>query len=169
MLDDVVGYLVEGSAKMHLGLFSVAPSSWLQKPKRYLLTPWRKLIGKAIACKNLMTTEALKNSSTRDNNLKILGKQICDEIKVMSSDQTDSILRSKNSDLLKQFNWKLLLSELKLHAPLLASIYNSVTKRKSAYINNCNSRMNLVQKFISLLLYAAGTSKQVSMLLYSHF
>ena len=120
--------------------------------------------------------ETLKNSSTRGHILKILGKQLRDEIKVMSSDQAVSILRSQNSDLLKQFNWKLLHNELKLHAPLLSSILNSVAKRKKTclnanatvgicaaiLINNNNSRMNLVQKIISLLLYAAGTSKQVN-------
>ena len=59
-----------------------------------------------------------------------IGQVLRLEIKAMCSDRVSSILQSMNSDNLKTFRWDLVLSELKLHAPMLMDILFSCTKTK---------------------------------------
>ena len=94
----------------------------------------------------------------------------------MCSDNVNSILKSLNTDELKLFTWDKVLSELKLHAPVLTNILLSCTKTKAVHKNQTGTvgfiasilfkykynRMNLVQKIISLILYAGHCAKQVN-------
>ena len=94
---------------------------------------------------------------------------------MLSSATVDSILQSRDLYHLKHFKWSMLLEELSTHCPVLATILELTTKTKTARSNTnavvgmCvalltshrNSRMNLIQKITSLILYAGGTSKQV--------
>lgn len=148
-----------------------------RRPRTYMLTPHRKHMGRAVARKSyeVIATEALTNALTRKYVIRTLGKELAKEIKTMASDSTNSIMRSQNPEHLQQFSWDLLLNELSQHAPLLSSLLISATRTKvarsntKAVIGMCaailmkqrNSRMNLVQRIISLILYASGTSKQV--------
>ena len=77
-----------------------------------------------------------------------------------------------NSDNLKTFRWDLVLSELKLHVPMLMDILFSCTKTKfprknltwivcSILFKFCYARMDAVQKVLSLILYAGHCGKQV--------
>lgn len=142
-----------------------------------MLTPRRKHIGKAIARKSHKTIamEALKNVCTRKHIVMSPGKELAKEIKVMASDSANSILQSQNPDHLKQFSWDVLLHELSTYVPLLKSLLFSATKTRVArsntdavvgmcaaiLINHRNSKMSLIQKINSLILYAGHTSKQV--------
>ncbi len=65
-----------------------------------------------------------------------IGQVLRREIKVMCSDNVNSILKSLNTDELKLFTWDKILSELKLHAPVLTNILLScTTKTKAVYKN----------------------------------
>ena len=69
-------------------------SSWLQETQEVLADSMAKTNWKSHCMQEseVYSNGTLKGSSTRGHILKILGKQIHDEIKVMSSDQTDSIM-----------------------------------------------------------------------------
>ena len=93
----------------------------------------------------------------------------------MASDRARSILQSQNPDDLKHFKWDTLLCELSTYAPLLRKLLELATKTKrpqvnlkavigvcaAILINHRNSKMNLIQKITSLILYAGHASKQV--------
>lgn len=148
-------------------------------PKVYPLTPIRrKLIGKAVARGSKLTVakECLKDPVTKKYIFNIIGNTIRKEMKVMVSDKVDSILRSQCANKLKIFNWNLLMSELTVHAPYLLNILHSITKtitprdNQTAIIGVCAaillkhrySKMSLVQRIVSIILYSGQASKQVN-------
>jgi len=128
-------------------------------------------MGKAVARKKNRTVavEALGDEETKKYIISLIGKAtIC-------SDLTDSVLRSENSDALKEFTWEALLQELRKYFPTLISILFSATKTRtprnnqesivglcaSILIKQRNAKLSLVQKLISLILYAGHSSKEV--------
>ena len=76
---------------------------------------------------------------------------------------------------MKEFTWDKLLDEMKLHAPMLLSILQAVTHTKRPRTNTnavtgmCTaillkhrfSSMCLVQKIVSLVMFAGRSGKQV--------
>ena len=148
-----------------------------KKPRTYLLTPSRKHIGKAVArgSRLAMAVECLKEPTTRKYVLKQIGVVIRNELKTMCSDSTCSILRSLDVVQLKQFSWDKLLDELKANAPVFLSILQECTRSRKPRANQdavvciCAAillkhrfaKMGLVQKMISLILYADHSGKQV--------
>lgn len=107
--------------------------------------------------------------------MNILGRELSREIRAMASDRAKSILQSQNPDDLKQFKWDTLLCELSKYVPVLSRLLLLATKTRRPRLNQkevigvCaailiihqNSKMNLIQKLASLILYAGHTSKQV--------
>ena len=147
------------------------------QPETFVLTPHRKHLGKAVARKSKknIAAETLKDSTTKGYIVSIMGREFSREIRAMASDRAKSILQSQNPDDLKQFKWDTLLCELSKYAPVLSRLLLLATKTKrprlnqkavigvcaAILINHRNSKMNLVQKLASLILYASHTSKQV--------
>lgn len=95
---------------------------------------------------------------------------ICSEMKDLSSDKHDSILRDK-VEALKCFHWETIMCELEAkltlmnllklivpraeqHRPLLSLIASQLLKSR-------HQRMGLAQCAVSVMLYGNGTSKQV--------
>ena len=92
----------------------------------------------------------------------------------MCSHNVNSILRKTSA--LSSFRWVDLVNELEAHVPTLMMILNSATKTRCYRSNRIGvigmcaalllkfrySRMSLVQKLISTILYAGHTGKQVS-------
>lgn len=106
---------------------------------------------------------------------KKLGRVLKAEIKKMCSNKVRSILRSTATcDNLKNFKWSDVIDEMKIHAPLLFSLLSSCIplslSNSEAVICMCSSlifcshfrHMNLIQKIVSLILYAGHAGKQVS-------
>ena len=99
---------------------------------------------------------------------KKIGSLLKYEIKLMCSNKVQSVLHSTSScSNLKKFNWNNIMDELKANAPiLLHNILTSCIPSKNANFQAticvCSSlifyshfrQMNLVQKIISLILYA---------------
>ena len=77
-----------------------------------------------------MINQCYKDPVTRKDMVNKIGQVLRLEIKAMCSDRVSSILQSMNSDNLKTFRWDLVLSELKLHAPMLIDILFFCTKTK---------------------------------------
>ena len=107
--------------------------------------------------------------------ISFIGKDIAEEVKTLSSDLSKSILRSDSTDALKEFTWDALLDELHRYAPILSALLFKATQTRTPQHNRdaivgmsaCilmkqrNPKMNLVQKMISLVLYAGHSSKEV--------
>ena len=139
-----------------------------------MLTPTRKKIGKAVVrgSKYAIVRECFTDPKTRQFVLNYLGNIICKEIKTMVSLESNSILQSSK---LEDFKWDMLLNELNKYAPIFINLLQCLTKTKTkrssekAVIGMCASillkhrysRMSLIQKIISIILYAGHTSKQV--------
>ena len=145
--------------------------------KKFVLTPQRKHLAKAVArqSKQTIAVESLKDPVTKKYILRIIGREVVKEVKRMASDKVESVLKSQNIDHLKSFHWDMLLQELSKFAPVLSSLFTSATKTRvlrsntdavigmcaAILLNHHNSKMNLIQKIISLILYAGHSSKQV--------
>ena len=124
--------------------------------------------------------ECMKDQVIKKHILNLIGNTIRSEIKAMVSDKVNSILRSKEISDLKIFNWNALIKELTIHTPYLFHIFNSITKtitpqdNQMAIIGMCiaillkqrYSRMSLVQKVVSIIMYAGHASKQVRQIVY---
>ena len=142
-----------------------------------MLTPNRKHLGRALARRSnyAIVSDILNSQVTRDYLLKKVGVLLRKELTSMSSDKTESILGKQNMADLKSFSWSKVLNELSSNAPILLSILFSCTHtrkprtNKNAVIGMCsaillkfrNSKMSMVKKMLSLILYAGNSGKQV--------
>ena len=148
-----------------------------KQPRSFTLTPSRKRIGKAVArsSKKAIAQECFKDPVTTKYVLDHLCGIIRREMKTMVADETNSILRNPGMEC---FTWDLIIEELGANAPNFLHLLHAMTKTKSvrknrkAIIGVCASillkhhysKMSLVQKIISTILYAGHTSKQVRLL-----
>lgn len=149
-----------------------------KKPRTYVLTPTRKRLGKAVArrSKKEIVDQSMKDPLVKRYMIEKMGQILRSEVTTMCSDRTCSILSNQSVDAMKIFTWDALLIELQSHAPLLYSLLTSCTHtrrprpNRNAVIGVCAAillkhryeRMSLVQKIISLILYAGHSGKQVS-------
>ena len=97
------------------------------------------------------------------------------EVIAMCSDKYKSLLQDHSANNLTSFSWDALLLELHASAPLLMSVLLGCTHTKKPRANrksvigmcvalllkNRRDKMSLVQKLISLILYAGHSGKQV--------
>ena len=131
--------------------------------------------GKSIVrgCKKALVDQYFSDPSTLPDVLKKIGRVLKEEMKVMCSEKTASILCSGDYHTSKTFRWRALLEEMNVHAPMLAYVLKSCTGKsinKNAVIGACASillrhrcsRMSLLQKFIMLILHAGHCGKQVT-------
>ena len=113
----------------------------------------------------------MTSERTSDKVLGVLVGNIKREIKGICSDSHDSILLD-NHEAVKRFSWETIWVELKEQVPtlmnLLISIVDNPHEKKpmlclilSMILKARYSRMALVQRAVSLVLYGNGTSKQV--------
>ena len=135
-----------------------------------MLTPRRKHIGKAIAQGSRLSsaTECLKEPSTKKYLLKNIGVLVRNELILMCSNRTDSILCKQSMTELCEFKWDSLLAKRRNNAPVFLSILSECMHTKSprpnpdAVVGLCSalilkhrfSKMSLVQRLISLILYS---------------
>ena len=122
-----------------------------------------------------MIDQCYKDIVTRGYLLKKIGRLVQGEIKTMCSDRVASVLQSKDYKNLKEFKWDSVLNEIKTHAPVLLNILLSCTRTRHPRSNQAAtmcfvasilfkfrySRMNAVQKILSLVLYAGHCGKKV--------
>ena len=133
-------------------------------------------MGRAAArnSKYALVTEVFKNEAYREYVLKKIGVLVRRELTLIYSEHEKSILSSQSPAVLHEFTWDVLLNELSSNAPVFFSILNSCTRtRKRRYNQNavigiCSAillkfrspMMNVVQKILSLILYAGHSRKQ---------
>lgn len=147
----------------------------------YAITPTRRRICKPLIRKNY-TSFAIhcvkRNPGTKQAIVGIIGQVLCNEVAAICSDSFNSITRQKSIDTLKNFR-NIITSihdELRKKAPTLLSLLMSCLKtakprQNTAYVVAvivsiiCKHRRPsscLIQRIISLILYAGHASKQVS-------
>lgn len=145
--------------------------------KKYLLTPSRKHVGRAVArrSKSAMVSEVLKDPLAKRYMVQRMGMLVRRELVSMCSDKVGSVLRSQSRADLQAFTWDKLVSELATTAPTLLSLLQACTytrrlrDNRNAVIGMCCaillklrfSKMCVVQKMVSLVLYAGNSGKQV--------
>ena len=97
------------------------------------------------------------------------------EMRVLSSDDSNSAMKHQDMNAMKNFKYDSLLRELSEFTPNLLYILNSITRTKrkrqnqTAIICMCAailtkhrySKMSMFQKIISAILYCGHVSKQV--------
>ena len=143
------------------------------------MTPTRKTMVKAVARRSKLTIarECMKDQNTRNYVMKCISRTIQLEMKEMCSHEANSILKQQLPTNFKEFSWDTLLGEVQTYAPVLYSFMNACTKTKTprsnrkATIGICIAmllkyryrNMCLVQKIVSLILYAGHSAKQVRM------
>ena len=117
----------------------------------------------------------MREPATRVYVLKGIGREVRNELKAMCSDCTNSILRSQSLTDLYGFAWDTLIAELSANAPVFLEILRAITftrrprQSRNAVIGVCAAvllkyrfaKMSLVQKILSLLLYAGHSGKKV--------
>ena len=148
-----------------------------KKPYTYRLTPSRKHLGKAVArgSRYAIADECLSQPLTQKYVLKKIGVLVGKELRNMCSDSTRSVLKSQDTSDLCEFTWHQVICELDKNAPIFLNLMNSMTytttqrANRSAVIGICAgillkhrfSNMCLLQKLLSLILYAGHCGKQV--------
>ena len=124
---------------------------------------------------------AVANKCWKDNTIRrYLTKKVASAIKnelvSMCSDGSNSVLKNTSAESIKSFRWKMLIEEMKLKAPLLLELLQMCAstkkprKNKEGIIGMCTAillkhrrkSMCIIQKVISLILYAGHSSKRVS-------
>ena len=122
-----------------------------------------------------MAVGCLQELATRKYPLKHIGVLVRNELKVMCSHNTCSILRSLDIAKLKDFSWDKLLAELKINTPVFLHILQECTRTRKPRPNQdavvcvCAAillkhrfaKMSLLQKVLSLIFYAGHSGKQV--------
>ena len=147
--------------------------------RTFQLTPHRKRIGKAVARGNRKSVamECLKDPTTRTYLFQRIGVLIRNEMKAMCSEARGSVLCNQSPHDLEVFTWDKLFIELSESAPILLSLLQECARTKrhqensNAVVGMCiailmknrYSKMCLVQKIVSLVLYAGHSGKQVSL------
>ena len=105
-----------------------------------------------------------------------IGLLIQREVKVLASLKENSLLRDKSRDTLLSFSWDKMWQELAVKTPTLLTILETILSCKTISFSKLqpipciiiailakfvNPQLNLVQSYISILLYAGHCSKQV--------
>ncbi len=143
-----------------------------------MLTPSRKKLGKLVAngSRASIAAQCLRDQLCRKYITAGVAKLVRLEVATMCSDRFDSILHKYSVDDLQSFNWEMVITEMKASAPTLLHILQLATRKKREDRNKqkmvigvclcilCKFRRptaNILQKIVSLILYAGHSSKQV--------
>lgn len=116
-----------------------------------------------------------QNIKQRKVLLKKLIQQLRKEMKCMCSKEVHSVLQDKSAKILAKFSWESLISELAVSAPILLQVLRGCTMTRNPHSNRdatigmCAAillkfrlpTMSLVQRILSLILYAGHSAKMV--------
>lgn len=120
--------------------------------------------------------ECFKDPTTKKYIVEKVGRVARSELISLCSVKVSSIMLQQTEDVYDNFTWEKIYSELEINAPVLLSIFESCTETRTrrsnrkAVIGMCAAillkhrffKMSLVQRIISLILYAGHSGKQVS-------
>lgn len=118
-----------------------------------------------------MTSAMLSSSQSLKSTVVGLSRKILVEMRELSGDSQDSILRD-TVEAVKNFHWDTILLEYQKMVPTLMLLLESLVPKcrmrnpficfvASLLIKSRHQRMGLVQRAVSVMLYGNGSSKQV--------
>lgn len=141
--------------------------------KFHITTPTHKTAIKRLARKsfNAFASGSITSPRTSKALLSQLALKIKKEMKELSSDKHDSILRDTN-EAVKQFSWETVSLELYKMIPTLMTLlallvpnpdnYKPLLCTIASQLLKCrHQRLSIVQRAVSVMLYGHGTHKQV--------
>ena len=148
------------------------------RPKRIILTPSRKYAAKSIArgSKKAVAEHMMKDTACRPYIIECVAREVRKEIKSISSTETPSCFRATSPKDLRKFQWQKVLNELESKAPTLVSVLRGITRTRkprknwnevvcmcaAIILKHHNSVLSLLQKLVTVILYAGHASKQVN-------
>lgn len=123
-----------------------------------------------------IAAECLKDDTTMKYIIKQIGVILKRELAAMCSDRVGSILKSTDKSDFAEFSWEKIIQELVTNAPTFLSIMSACTHTRRERNNRNNvigmcaalllkyrfSKMSLVQRLLSLILYAGHSGTQVN-------
>ena len=118
-----------------------------------------------------LASDMVKSPSTSSQVVSKVALKIREEMKALSSNQHDSILRPKYTvEALKYFEWERIWLELSANLPTLTSLLELIVKKNkplicliSSQLLKCrHPQLGLAQRAVSIMLHAHDTQKQVS-------
>ena len=137
----------------------------------------KKIMGKAIARKSKATIvrECLKDPIMFNYVISNVSRILQSELRKMCSTEANSALKQHLPRNFQDFTWNVLIKEAQVHAPVLLALMKACNKTKSPRSNRIGIigfciaillkfhcvKMSLVQKILSLILYAGHSGKQV--------
>ncbi len=138
-------------------------------------TPLRKKGIKRLARRSYpsLATMMVASPDTLKSTVFQVSKKIREEMKQLSSDSHDSILKD-TVEAVKQFHWDTVLLEYHKMVPTLMMLLQNLVPKPAnkkpficflvSLLLKCrHQRMGLVQRAVSIMLYGNGSSKQVSL------
>lgn len=126
--------------------------------------------------------QVIRHNRLRDRVLTVLGRSMQKEMKRMCGLITPSILRSRDPQNVQSFKWQMLIEELKEKAPILFQVLASCAYKKppkegkktyqvkdevvvgicaAILLRHKSSKMNLVQRINSMILFSNHAGKMV--------
>ena len=141
-------------------------------PRRYKITdPLCKSCIKKLTFKRYKRLAGvLVNSSTTSKYFRdSFGRKICSELADICSKKVDSLLRDVN-EAVKQFSWETVWLEFERRLPTLVGVLQFILPSSNKAVlcfivgiilKNRSPHMALIQRAVSVMLYANGVGKQV--------
>lgn len=122
-----------------------------------------------------MVNECFKDPAMKKYLVEKVGRIARSELAAMCSEEVSSCLLKQSEDVYSTFIWERIHAELEVNTPVLLSIFQSCTHTRKPRVNrkavigmcaaillkNRFSKMSLVQRIVSLILYAGHSGKQV--------
>lgn len=137
-------------------------------------TPSRKAAVKQYArrCYHAVAATTVKSAATSNIVMREVARSIKKEMKEIASMDNDSILRD-TVEAVKRFSWETIYSELQKNVPTLMHLLQSLVKNPAdkkpflaslacQLLKDSHPQLGLLQRAVSVLLYANGAGKNVS-------
>ena len=155
------------------------------KQRLFRVTSSLKKIGRAVGrhSKAGIVNQVVKDKVMMRKLVVKMGKELKKELKLTCSHESKSLLKNKSLQAIESFSWLDVVQDLRRTAPLLFSLLftltssstktkatiNSLDKKQEIPIAFCagillrftSQKANLIQRIISVLLYASHVPKQV--------
>lgn len=146
--------------------------------KSFKITPSRRKICKPLIRRNFQSfsIKCFENVVTRKAIIKKICGMLRQEVSAICSDNYSTVMRDKNSEALIEFDFAKIIEEMELKTPTLLYLLQNCLKANtprgnekavlaiiaSMIFKHRRSSCSLLQRIISLILYAGHTAKQVN-------
>ncbi len=146
--------------------------------KSFKITPSRRKICKPLIRRNFQSfsIKCFENIVTRKAIIKKICGMLRQEVSAICSDNYSTVMRDKNSEALIEFDFAKIIEEMELKTPTLLYFLQNCLKANtprgnekavlaiiaSMIFKHRRSSCSLLQRIISLILYAGHTAKQVN-------